>query len=75
MINNYFPNINESTVKFFFDGQQIDHSPVDFPIFPLLNSTMAEKLLSVYNSTSQAPVFSHEICALQIFQARMNKSR
>lgn len=44
-------------------------------MFPLLNSPDADKLLSVYKKVSQTPLIAHEICALQMFQARMNKTR
>jgi hypothetical protein len=61
VINNYFPDVDETTVKFFHNGQQIEHSPVDFPTFPLLNSAEAEKLLSMYSDSSQTPLLAHEI--------------
>lgn len=64
-----------SNVNFFFLGSKIIAPKVTSPNFPLKNSEEGVKLMSMYEAFGRSPVVVHQLCALQMFQARMNRTR
>lgn len=48
---------------------------VEFPFFPPVNSPKGERLVQAYWEGHCSPIIAHQLCALQIFQARITRSR
>lgn len=48
---------------------------VEFPFFPHVKSPKGEKLVQAYRESHCTPIIAHQLCALQIFQARITRSR
>jgi hypothetical protein len=49
---------------------------VEFPYFPAAHSEKGEVLMQAYSETlGDVPLVAHQLCALQMFQARITRSR
>ena len=72
-----FPNHIKLSIelKFTLHGVNIGVSDMSFPYLPPLDSAEGQKLVDFFHSVGQSPLIAHQLCALQIFQARMNKNR
>lgn len=68
-----------TSVVFLNQMQQYRPPPVEFPFLPTVTSSAGQLLLEAYQNADcaavQGPVIAHQLCALQIFQARINRSR
>jgi hypothetical protein len=69
------PEKKGTTVKFCIDGDYYTPSEVDVPYFPPVHSQHGEQLLSQAEGERREAMIVHEICALQMFQARMDRNR
>ncbi len=68
-VNGIIENHRGTTVKFSVRGRQINAPALTIPFLPILSSSTGEKL-----KTAMTPVV-HEICALNMFKARMDKEK
>jgi hypothetical protein len=68
-----------TSVVFLNQMQQYRPPPVEFPFLPTVTSSAGQLLLEAYQNANctavQGPIIAHQLCALQIFQARINRSR
>lgn len=70
-----FASNSSCTVKFFIDGFVQEPPKLIAPYFPLLSSDDGKKLAQEISATRKEPVEVHEICALNMFQARLDRAR
>lgn len=77
----YIPNSDPSSsattinVNFFYQGKKIGPPKLAYPFFPPKDSQQGKLLVSFHEDYNDYPIFVHELCALQMFQARVNRSR
>ena len=74
-----------TSVVFLNQMQQYRPPPVEFPYLPTVTSSAGKLLMEACQTTAdspavaatamQGPVIAHQLCALQMFQARINRSR
>ena len=62
-------------LKFTYRGRPIGPAEQSYPNFPPVSSAEGFKLMELYSSMGQSPIIAHQLCALQLFQARMNRNR
>lgn len=62
-------------LKFTLRGKPVGPTGLSYPFFPPISSPDGYKLMELYSKMAQSPVIAHQLCALQLFQARMNKNR
>jgi hypothetical protein len=72
--NFLFPQSN-CNVNFLHGGNSLSLPKISCPSFPIENSEEGKKLLEMYEAVDRKPVIVHQLCALQMFQARSNRSR
>jgi hypothetical protein len=72
--NLLFPQSN-CNINFLHNGTQFSLPKLSCPNFPIENSEEGKKLLEMYEAVNCKPVIVHQLCALQMFQARSNRSR
>lgn len=65
----------ETTVRFLLDGAEMPAGGLGFPFLPAVDSPQGAKLNAAALSNRDSLVVAHEICALQMFQARVNRAR
>jgi hypothetical protein len=57
-------------------GKTMPAPGVEFPYFPPAHSEKGEVLMQAYSETlGGVPLVAHQLCALQMFQARITRSR
>jgi hypothetical protein len=56
-------------------GKTLPAPAVEFPYFPPASSAKGEALLAAQKDTRGGPLVAHQLCALQVFQARITRSR
>ena len=65
-------------MKFLIDGiiqNETFPSKLEVPYFPILRSGDGKLLKNEYSKLSKEPIIVHEHCALEMYQARIEKSR
>lgn len=82
--NGIIPGKRDTQVKFIVDGEYVERPPLEVPYFPFVNSQHGRQLLEEAAaaqdesgdglSKGQSPIV-HQTCALQMFQARMDRER
>jgi hypothetical protein len=69
----------KTTVRFLVHGKVITPPAVDFPYFPLVESEEGASLVRIWKDSAdklgRAPLVVHQLCALQMFQSRMQKAK
>jgi hypothetical protein len=58
-----------------YQGKTLPAPAVEFPYFPPVSSAKGEALLAAQRDTRGGPLVAHQLCALQVFQARITRSR
>ena len=48
---------------------------LEFPYFPPVDSPKGEALIQAHRDGHAPPLIAHQLCALQMFQARITRSR
>jgi hypothetical protein len=48
---------------------------VDFPYFPCVNNEHGQYLIEQGEEVGQSPLVAHQLCALQLFQYRINRNK
>ena len=74
----FFPDKVSTTVRFSIHGEIITPPPLGMPYFPLLESANGQRLLEQAAEESEErrqAMIVHQVCALQIFSARMDRER
>jgi hypothetical protein len=63
----------------FLQGKKMAGPVLDFPFLPEVNSEKGQRMLQAYAASASGGevggVVAHQLCALQIFQARATRSR
>lgn len=62
-------------VRFMVDGKELAVSGLTFPYLPPVDSAAGLQLMAASESVGQPAPVAHEVCALQMFQARVNRSK
>ena len=62
-------------MNFYHEGYPVKTPALDFPYFPLFNSEESELLMKQVKNCDQTPLIVHQLCALQMFQARMHRAK
>lgn len=76
MANSIFDSESRNTViSFVHEGKKMSAPKLSFPFFPPISSSDGEELLKRYDACGQTPVITHQMCALQMFQARLNRKK
>ncbi len=71
-----FPDKPRGTaVTFLIEGVEASSAQLDFPFLPAVESEAGLKLASTAKAMREALPVVHELCALQLFQARVNRTR
>jgi hypothetical protein len=73
--NGVLPGLKNSKVCFQIDGFVEGPPSVEVPYFPLLSDENGKELCQEIRSLGKEPLIVHEMCALQMFQARLDRSR
>eukprot|EP01035_Chromulina_nebulosa_P019311 gene19311-25173_t len=73
--NDVLPNLPNTSIKFSIDGVIQEPPAIAIPYLPLVNSPDGVKLVNLSQSLGCQPCIVHEHCALQMFQARLDRSR
>jgi hypothetical protein len=82
-LNNKIPVANyvldnattSTTVNFLYQGSKMLPPKIDYPYFPLLRSKDGSELRKRYDAAGTVPTVAHQLCALQMFQTRVNRSK
>lgn len=64
-----------TTVNFLHNGVKIPGPKVDYPYFPLIDSRDGQELKKRYEASGSTPIIVHQMCALHMFQTRVNRSK
>jgi len=72
--SNFYPDKNDTKVTFQMGGSDVDTS-VKIPFFPYLDSPQGVELLDNILDLDAAPLIVHELCALQMFEARLTHNK
>jgi hypothetical protein len=74
--NGVFGQDTENTkVKFVINGSLAAPLVVDFPYFPCVNNEHGQYLIEQGEEVGQSPLVAHQLCALQLFQYRINRNK
>lgn len=73
--NGLFPGLKNTKVIFQIDGYVEDPPLVELPYFPLIEEENGKQLCDEIRSVGKEPLIVHEMCAIQMFQARLDRSR
>jgi ribosomal protein L40E len=74
IVDNYKGEKN-TMVNFLYAGKECYSPTLEPPQFPLHDSEEGKLLTRYYGLVNQKPIIAHELCCLQLFQARLNRSR
>lgn len=64
-----------TAVCFSRNGTRLPPPKLQFPYLPSIYSSNGKKMIAACQQVGQDPLIVHEICALQMFQARANRTR
>lgn len=73
--DNFYKNQKNTTVNFLYAGEYIEPPVLEPPYYPPLYSEEGKLMQKYYDAVSQKPIVAHQLCCLQLFQARVNRSR
>eukprot|EP00981_Chlorochromonas_danica_P010092 scaffold3044_cov176-Ochromonas_danica.AAC.10 len=62
-------------VSFYHEGDLIPHPTLSYPFFAKITGRSGKVLAREYEKSSQAPVIVHDLCAVNMFHARVNRIR
>ena len=69
-----FPNQKDTTLKFCVVMDEVKPPEPSMPYFPLVTDPQASRLKARKSSAIQSPIV-HELCALAMFKARMQRNK
>lgn len=64
-----------TVVNFLFAEKTITPPKLTPPYYPPLQTAEGKTLMNYYENIQQTPIVAHQLCCLQLFQARLNRSR
>jgi hypothetical protein len=66
---------NGTSIHFLAKGEVMHAPKLNYPHFPTVNSQDGNDMKSFYEMSQLDPTIVHELCALHMFQARVNRSK
>jgi hypothetical protein len=75
VVHDYFENQRNTEVNFFHEGEHITAPAIDYAFFPRASYKFGKGLHKLYEQFGQEPITVHDLCAAQMFHARVNHLR
>jgi hypothetical protein len=75
LADSFYGKQKGTVVSFLYAENEFPSPSIVPPYFPPYHSPETKTLLEYYETVNQSPIVAHQLCCLQLFQARVNRSK